>query len=38
VARAIELSETKYCPVHAMLRASVVVSSSYRIESARVAA
>jgi putative redox protein len=29
--RAIELSETKYCSVSAMLRASVAMSSSYRI-------
>lgn len=31
VARAIELSETKYCPVHAMLRPSMAITSSYRI-------
>lgn len=32
VRRAIELSETRYCPVEAMLRPSVPVSSSFVIE------
>jgi putative redox protein len=32
VARAIELSETKYCPVSAMLRPAVAVTTSYRVE------
>lgn len=32
VARAIELSETKYCAVSAMLRASVAITHSFRIE------
>ena len=32
VARAIELSETKYCSVGAMLRGSVPITYSYRIE------
>jgi putative redox protein len=32
VEHAIELSQTKYCSVTAMLRASAVVSHSYRIE------
>jgi putative redox protein len=32
VARAIELSETKYCAVSAMLRNSVAITHSYRIE------
>jgi putative redox protein len=32
VERAIELSETKYCAVSAMLRASVTITHSYRIE------
>lgn len=32
VARAIELSQTKYCPVHAMLRGSVPITSGFRIE------
>jgi putative redox protein len=31
VARAIDLSETKYCSVSAMLRASVEITHSYRI-------
>ena len=34
VARAIELSETKYCSVGAMLRAAVAITYSYRIEPA----
>jgi len=38
VARAIELSETKYCSVNAMLRPAVAITSSYRIESVPVAA
>lgn len=32
VARAIELSETKYCSVGAMLRGTVTIAYSYRIE------
>lgn len=32
VERAIELSETKYCSVNAMLRGSVRITRSYRIE------
>ena len=32
VERAIELSETKYCPVSAMLRPAVTLTHSYRIE------
>ncbi len=32
VARAIELSETKYCSVSAMLRPAVKITSSFRIE------
>lgn len=32
VERAIELSETKYCSVSAMLRPAVAISHSYRIE------
>jgi putative redox protein len=32
VERAIELSETKYCSVHAMLRGSVAITHAYRIE------
>ena len=32
VEHAIELSQTKYCSVTAMLRASAIVSHSYRIE------
>jgi putative redox protein len=31
VARAIELSETKYCPVQAMLRPAVPITSSFEI-------
>jgi putative redox protein len=31
VERAIELSETKYCPAQAMLKESVPISSSYQI-------
>jgi putative redox protein len=38
VERAIELSETKYCSVSAMLRGSVTITHGYRIESAHVAA
>ena len=38
VARAIELSETKYCPVNAMLRPTVMITSSYRIEPVHAAA
>jgi putative redox protein len=37
VARAIELSETKYCAVSAMLRGTVALTHSYRIEPAAVA-
>jgi putative redox protein len=37
VERAIELSTTKYCAVSAMLRASVAITHSYRIEPPRVA-
>lgn len=37
VERAIELSETKYCAVNAMLRGNVAITHSYRIEPARVA-
>ena len=33
VERALELSETKYCAVQAMLRPAVAISRSYRIES-----
>lgn len=32
VARAIELSDTKYCSVHAMLEPSVAISSRFEIE------
>ena len=32
VARAIELSETKYCPVSAMLRPAVAITTSYRVD------
>jgi putative redox protein len=32
VERAIELTETKYCPVHAMLAPTVAISHSYTIE------
>jgi len=35
VERAIELSETKYCSVHAMLRGTVAITHAYRIESSR---
>jgi putative redox protein len=35
VERAIELSTTKYCPVSAMLKASVRLTHSYRIETTR---
>ncbi|MGE5243841.1 MAG: OsmC family protein [Betaproteobacteria bacterium] len=38
VERAIELSETKYCSVSAMLRGTVRITHSYRIEPALVAA
>ncbi len=38
VERAIELSETKYCSVSAMLRPSIAITHSYRIESSLVAA
>lgn len=34
VERAIELSTTKYCPVSAMLKASVKITHSYKIEPA----
>jgi putative redox protein len=37
VIRAIELSETKYCAVSAMLRPAVPITWSYRIEPGRVA-
>ena len=37
VERAIELSTTKYCSVSAMLRASVTITHSYRIEPPKVA-
>ena len=37
VVRAIELSETKYCSVSAMLRPAIPITWSYRIESHRVA-
>ena len=37
VVRAIELSETKYCSVSAMLRPAVPITWSYRIEPDRVA-
>jgi len=37
VERAIELSTTKYCPVSAMLKASVNLTHSYRIEQPPVA-
>ena len=36
VVRAIELSETKYCSVSAMLRPAIPITWSYRIEPARV--
>ena len=35
VERAIELSETKYCPVQAMLRPAITITHSYRIEGVR---
>jgi len=38
VARAIELSDTKYCPVAAMLRPNVTITTSYRIETPALAA
>ena len=38
VERAIELSETKYCSVSAMLRPGIAITHSYRIEPALVAA
>ena len=38
VERAIELSETKYCSVNAMLRGSVAITHAYRIEPTHVAA
>ncbi len=38
VERAIELSETKYCSVSAMLRGTVAITHAYRIEPSRVAA
>jgi putative redox protein len=38
VERAIELSETKYCPVSAMLRPAVSITHSYRIEESSPAA
>lgn len=38
VERAIELSETKYCSVSAMLRASVAITHSYRIQPSMVPA
>lgn len=38
VERAIELSETKYCAVNAMLRNSVAISRSYRIEPVHITA
>ena len=34
VERAIELSETKYCPAHAMLRKVVPITSAYIIQAA----
>ena len=37
VVRAIELSQTKYCSVSAMLRPTIPISWSYRIEPGRVA-
>jgi putative redox protein len=37
VVRAIELSETKYCSVSAMLRPAVPITWSYRVEPGRVA-
>lgn len=38
VARAIELSETKYCSVAATLRPALPITTSYRIEEAELAA
>jgi len=38
VERAIELSETKYCSVSAMLRPAIEITHSYRLQSAAVAA
>jgi len=38
VERAIELSETKYCAVNAMLRGSVTITRSYTIQPARMPA
>lgn len=38
VERAIELSETKYCAVSAMLKSSVAITHSYRIEPSAVPA
>ncbi len=38
VERAIELSETKYCSVSAMLRGNVAITHSYKIEPSLVAA
>lgn len=38
VERAIELSETKYCAVSAMLRGSVAITHAYRIEPSTVVA
>jgi putative redox protein len=35
VERAIELSETKYCAVNAMLRGTVAITHAYRIEPSR---
>ncbi len=35
VERAIELSETKYCSVNAMLKNTIAITRSYRIEPAR---
>jgi len=36
VARAIELSETKYCPAQAMLRPGVVLESTFEVQEADV--
>jgi putative redox protein len=38
VERAIELSETKYCAVSAMLRGTVALTHAFRIEPSRPAA
>ncbi|MDH3943284.1 MAG: OsmC family protein [Anaerolineae bacterium] len=38
VERAIELSTTKYCPVQAMLKPSVEIETSYKIEQAHITA